>query len=170
MIELVEVKSEHREFLWNVLQKYLYEMTNYYDDEMDEMGNYHYRYFDAYFTESERCLLYTSNGGPRRPSQGWRYPQKLSEYAENSGGGTGMVGRRPMKNPLRMRLLRELRSEIGKYMVIFLLLVGTIGFVSGFLVADGSMLRAYNEGFETVSYTHLDVYKRQAAVADGALL
>ena len=34
MIELVEVKSEHREFLWNVLQKYLYEMTNYYDDKL----------------------------------------------------------------------------------------------------------------------------------------
>lgn len=53
-----------------------------------------------------------------------------------------------MKNPLRKRLLRELRSEIGKYLVIFLLLTGTIGFVSGFLVADGSMITAYNEGFE----------------------
>lgn len=53
-----------------------------------------------------------------------------------------------MKNPLRKRLLRELKSELGKYLVIFLLLVGTIGFVSGFLVADGSMIRAYDEGFE----------------------
>lgn len=53
-----------------------------------------------------------------------------------------------MKNPLRKRLLRELKSEAGKYLVIFLLLVGSIGFVSGFLVADGSMIKAYNEGFE----------------------
>ena len=53
-----------------------------------------------------------------------------------------------MKNPLRKRLLRELKSEIGKYLVIFLLLAGTISLVSGFLVADGSMLIAYNEGFE----------------------
>lgn len=53
-----------------------------------------------------------------------------------------------MKNPLRKRLLRELKSEIGKYLVIFLLLIGTIGLVSGFLVADGSMITAYNEGFE----------------------
>ena len=53
-----------------------------------------------------------------------------------------------MKNPLRKRLLRELRSEIGKYLVIFLLLTATIGFVSGFLVADGSMITAYNESFE----------------------
>lgn len=53
-----------------------------------------------------------------------------------------------MKNPLKKRLFRELRSEIGKYLVIFLLLAGTIGFVSGFLVADGSMIKAYQESFE----------------------
>lgn len=53
-----------------------------------------------------------------------------------------------MKNPLRKRLLRELRTESAKYAVIFLLLIATIGFVSGFLVADGSMIVAYKEGFE----------------------
>jgi putative ABC transport system permease protein len=53
-----------------------------------------------------------------------------------------------MRNPLRKRLLRELKSEAGKYLVIFLLLTMTIGFVSGFLVADGSMMIAYREGFE----------------------
>lgn len=52
-----------------------------------------------------------------------------------------------MKNPLRKRLLRELKSELGKYAVIFLLLAGTISFVSGFLVADGSLIKAYNDGF-----------------------
>ena len=53
-----------------------------------------------------------------------------------------------MKNPLRKRVLRELRDEIGKYLVVFILMVSTIGFVSGFLVADGSMMTAYNESFE----------------------
>lgn len=53
-----------------------------------------------------------------------------------------------MKNPLNKRLLRELTGEFGKYLVIFILLVATIGFVSGFLVADGSMLASYNESFE----------------------
>lgn len=53
-----------------------------------------------------------------------------------------------MKNPLSKRLPRELRSECGKYLVIFLLLIGTIGFVSGFLVADGSLITAYEESFE----------------------
>lgn len=58
MIKLVEVQPEDRELLWNVQQKYLYEMTNYYDDEMDEVGNYHYGYFDAYFTEPQRKALF----------------------------------------------------------------------------------------------------------------
>lgn len=52
-----------------------------------------------------------------------------------------------MKNPLRKRLLREIKGDIGKYLVIFLMMVLFIGFVSGFLVADGSMLHAYHEGF-----------------------
>lgn len=53
-----------------------------------------------------------------------------------------------MKNPLHKRLPRELKSEFGKYAVVFFLMVATIGFVSGFLVADNSMLIAYNESFE----------------------
>ena len=52
-----------------------------------------------------------------------------------------------MKNPLRKRLPIELKSELGKYLVVFFLMISTIGFVSGFLVADGSMLIAYNESF-----------------------
>ena len=53
-----------------------------------------------------------------------------------------------MKNPLNKRLPREFRKDFGKYLVIFLLLVITISFVSGFLVADGSMIKAYNEGID----------------------
>ena len=41
-----------------------------------------------------------------------------------------------------------MKTELGKYIVIFILLVTTIGFVSGFLVADNSMLLAYNDGFQ----------------------
>ena len=52
-----------------------------------------------------------------------------------------------MKNPLNKRLPRELREDLGKYAVIFILLVITIGFISGFLVADNSMILAYNESF-----------------------
>ncbi len=53
-----------------------------------------------------------------------------------------------MKNPLRRRILRELKSDFGKYLVIFILLATSIGFVSGFLVAAGSMIKAYNDSFE----------------------
>ena len=53
-----------------------------------------------------------------------------------------------MKSPLRKRIPRELQAEFGKYLVVLILMISTIEFVSGFLVADGSMLQAYNEGFE----------------------
>lgn len=53
-----------------------------------------------------------------------------------------------MKNPLIKRLPRELFGEFGKYLVIFLFMTGTIGFVSGFLVAGGSIETAYDESFE----------------------
>ena len=51
------------------------------------------------------------------------------------------------KNPLNNRFIRDLRDDLGKYVVIALLMIFTIGFVSGFLVADGSMVAAYNESF-----------------------
>ena len=52
-----------------------------------------------------------------------------------------------MKNPLRKRLLRELKDEFGKYLVIFLLMMGSIGMISGFEVAAGSMSTAYDNSF-----------------------
>ena len=53
-----------------------------------------------------------------------------------------------MKSPLRKRLPRELKSEFGKYLVVFIMMAITIAFVSGFLVADGSMIRAYDDSFQ----------------------
>ena len=55
---------------------------------------------------------------------------------------------RKMKNPLHKRLPRELVGEFGKYAAIFLFMLGTIGFISGFLVASGSMKLTYEESFE----------------------
>ena len=45
------------------------------------------------------------------------------------------------------RIPRELKKDLGKYIVLFLFLALTIGFVSGFLVADGSMIKTYNDSF-----------------------
>ena len=53
-----------------------------------------------------------------------------------------------MKNPLKKRLPRELVGEFGKYAAIFLFMLATIGFVSGFLVASESMKITYEESFE----------------------
>lgn len=52
-----------------------------------------------------------------------------------------------MRNPLQKRLPRELRDEAGKYLVIFVLMVLSISFISGDLVASDSMIHAYNESF-----------------------
>ncbi|MBR0164606.1 MAG: ABC transporter permease [Lachnospiraceae bacterium] len=52
------------------------------------------------------------------------------------------------KNPLNKRFFRELKGDVGKYAVIFVLLVLLISEVSGYLVASTSMQRAYDESFE----------------------
>ena len=53
-----------------------------------------------------------------------------------------------MKNPLNKRFPRELKQDIGKYIIIFLFITIMVGFVSGFLIATDSVLTAYYEGFE----------------------
>lgn len=67
-----------------------------------------------------------------------------------------------MKNPLNKRFIRELREDWTKYLVIFLLMTGMIGLVSGFIVADESILKAYNESFEKYSVEdgHFNVDKK----------
>ena len=54
MIKLEVITKEKEKVLYNLMQKYLYEMTLYYDDELDENGNYEYKYFPYYFTEKDR--------------------------------------------------------------------------------------------------------------------
>ncbi len=58
MIRLQKVEAKDKDLLWNINQKYLYEMTNYYDDPMDENGNYHYGHFDDYFTDPKRVAYF----------------------------------------------------------------------------------------------------------------
>lgn len=53
-----------------------------------------------------------------------------------------------MKNPLNKRFPRELKSELAKYIVIFVFIAGMIGFVSGFLVAGESMSASNDESYE----------------------
>lgn len=48
MIRLHIVQPTDRDLLWNINQKYLYEMTEFYPDEMDEAENLHYGHFEEY--------------------------------------------------------------------------------------------------------------------------
>lgn len=49
-------------------------------------------------------------------------------------------------NPLIKRIPRELTGDWSKYLVVSLFLILTIGFVSGMYVANGSMMKAADEG------------------------
>ncbi len=73
-----------------------------------------------------------------------------------------------MRSPLLKRIPRELKQDIGKYVAIFLFLTATIGFVSGFLVADGSMKTAYNNSF--AKYNIEDGHFELSSTVDATLL
>ena len=53
-----------------------------------------------------------------------------------------------MKNPMNRRFLRELKSDFGKYAVIFLFIVMVVSVVSSFLVANAGVAKAYYENME----------------------
>ena len=50
-----------------------------------------------------------------------------------------------MKNPMNKRLFRELKSDLGKYVVIFLFIAMVVSVVSSFLVANSGVEEAYTE-------------------------
>lgn len=61
MIRLHTVQEKDRGLLWNINHKYLYEMTNFYDDPMDQNGNYQYGHFDDYFSDPSRVAYFILN-------------------------------------------------------------------------------------------------------------
>ena len=61
MLQLQTVQAKDRDLLWNVNQKYLYEMTSFYDDPMDENGNYHYGHFADYFSDPRRTAYFIAD-------------------------------------------------------------------------------------------------------------
>lgn len=62
MIHLLPVQPHDRDQLWNINQKYLYEMTMFYPDELDESRNLHYGHFEEYFTDPKRSAFFIYNG------------------------------------------------------------------------------------------------------------
>lgn len=75
---------------------------------------------------------------------------------------------RKVKNPLTKRIPRELRDDWKKYLVVSLFLILTIGFVSGMYVANGSMMKAADEG--STKYRLEDGHFELGQEADEALL
>ena len=61
MVTLRPVKKEEKDLFWNINQKYLYEMTNFYPDDMDEEGNLHYGHFEEYFVDEKRRAFFILN-------------------------------------------------------------------------------------------------------------
>lgn len=53
-----------------------------------------------------------------------------------------------MKNPLRKRILRELKKDFGKYIAIFIMMVILISMCSGMRVSNESLKKAYYESYE----------------------
>ncbi len=63
----------------------------------------------------------------------------------------GLAMKGGKKNPLNRRILREIRDEWVRYLLIALFLILTVGFVSGMYVANDSMLTSADEGVEEYS-------------------
>ena len=69
------------------------------------------------------------------------------------------MDKKRMRNPLGKRVPKELIGEWRKYLVIFLLLAITIGFVSGMYVANNSMLTALEDSVTRykMEYGHFEL-------------
>lgn len=76
--------------------------------------------------------------------------------------------KKKVRNPLIKRIPKELLGDWKKYLVVFLFLVLTIGFVSGMYVANESMMTAASEG--KVSYHREDGHFELDKEADAALI
>jgi predicted acetyltransferase len=62
-MELKKVGVSDRLKLYSLMQKYLYELSAYYDIPMDENGDFIYKYFETYFTEPARSAYFFVNEG-----------------------------------------------------------------------------------------------------------
>ena len=76
--------------------------------------------------------------------------------------------KKKVRNPLIKRIPKELLGDWKKYLVVFLFLVLTIGFVSGMYVANESMMTAASEG--KVRYHREDGHFELDKEADAALI
>ena len=62
-IEIKHVKKEEKEILRNLLEKYDYELSQYDDRDVNDLGLYGYDYFDCYWTEEKRHPFFIRYNG-----------------------------------------------------------------------------------------------------------
>ena len=62
MVSVRLVQGNEKQVLSNLLQKYLYEMSQYFDDEIGSDGNYPYSYLPLYFTDDDRSAYFIYDG------------------------------------------------------------------------------------------------------------
>jgi predicted acetyltransferase len=60
---ITEASVRERDLVRNLLQLYLYEMTEYEPRDVEADGSFAYRYFDAYWSEPRRSVLVMRVGG-----------------------------------------------------------------------------------------------------------
>ena len=58
MVRAKVVEKSKEQVLFNLMQKYLYEMTEYYENSMDEEGNFAYKYLPYYFKDKDRQAFF----------------------------------------------------------------------------------------------------------------
>ena len=57
-MRIVEAKKEDRDIMMNLLEKYLYEFSQWEKTDVNDNGLYGYEYLDCYFEENNRCLYF----------------------------------------------------------------------------------------------------------------
>ena len=62
-VEVAPMPKGQRPLLHNLLQKYLYDFSEYDGDDVDQEGLYHYKYTDLYWVEPERYPFLIRAGG-----------------------------------------------------------------------------------------------------------
>lgn len=63
MVEIVEVTAENKAVLNNLMEKYLYEFSQWEKTDINENGLYDYEYLDCYFTEENRYPYFIKSDG-----------------------------------------------------------------------------------------------------------
>lgn len=69
-----------------------------------------------------------------------------------------------MRNPLKKRVLRDLKKDWGKYLALFVLMSFMIGIASGTFVGNDSMMHAIEESYEkyNIEYGHFELKNKPA--------